>query len=412
MDWLHFEGKPLVFFEGNTVEDVVLKTGYQCKDEDARKLYKLDTRATEYFEMLLQNKDFNKEAIQFFSSAVNPRVRIWWGYQCVKATFEEINLNPKAKVGAKQMAEEAANDPAHKALLSLKPEDFKHPPKIVDGVNLSDPTSWDPPSLNSDGTLSVFPKVLAESPLRKKSGVELFFEQRAQGLASMPDEIREKFLKKEAEELVAAQESLGMTPEELASKLNDTRQMAKGTPPESPFASLEGKFADSKAALDKSLGEMKKRVAGMKEQLPNKPPRKMAGSSNSMSALEAAKDWLILPSEENAQKALEIGKVCKNNEKPAGLLAQSAFWSGISLAPPGKPVVPPPPKLPARSVATAMVIAAHLPGGTKSPDERFADYLKIGIESAQGIRTWENQILPEHGEDKWSGKSGFGREYN
>lgn len=412
MNCSEFKDKPLFFFEGKTVEDVIKKTGYQCKDEKVIPLCKPDTWATEYFYTLVENKDFNKEALQFLSSALNPRVRIWWGYQCVKETYDEIKLTPHAKVDAKKMAEEAANDPAHKELLALKREDFKYPPKIVDGVNLSDPSSWDPPALDAQGKLSIFPGVASNAPGNPKSGVEMFFDARAEGLASMPDNIREKFLMQEAQELEMAQQRLGMTPEELASKICDARQEAKGSVPESPFNSLAGKFANSRAAVDKTMGDMKKHITDMKAQLPKKSPKAPAGSPASANALEAAKDWLVMPNDDSARKALQIGRGCKGNNKPAGLIAQSAFWSGSNIAPPGKDPVPPPPKLPARSVPTALVIASHLPGGTKKPDERIEDYLMIGIESAQGIRTWENQILPEHGEDPWAGRGGFGREYN
>lgn len=412
MNCSDFKDKPLFFFEGKTVEDVIQKTGYQCKDGKIIPLCKPQTWATEYFYTLVENKEFNKEALLFLSSALNPRVRIWWGYQCVKETFDEIKLKPYAKLDAKKMAEEAANDPAHKDLLALKPEDFKYPPKIVDGVNLSDPTSWDPPSLDAKGKLSIFPGIISDSPGYKKSGVELFFEDRAEGLATMPDDIREKFLMHEAQELEMAQKRMGMTPDELVAKLCDAREQAKGSVPESPFNSLEGKFANSKSALNKTLGDMKKHLSDMKAQLPKKTPKSPAGSQASANALEAAKDWLLMPNDDSARKALQVGRVCKGNNKPAGLIAQSAFWSGSNIAPPGKQAVPPPAKLPARSVPTALLIASNLPGGTKKPDERIEDYLKIGIESAQGIRTWENQILPEHGENPWAGKSGFGREYN
>jgi hypothetical protein len=412
MNCSDFKDKPLFFFEGKTVGDVIQKTGYQCKDEKVLPLCKPETWATEYFYMLAENKDFNKEAIQFLSSALNPRVRIWWGYQSVKETYEEINLTPHSKVDAKKMAEEAANDPAHKELLALKPEDFKYPPKIVDGVNLSDPSSWAPPSINENGNLSMFPKPVCDSPFYAKSTAERFFDARAEGLASMPEDIKEKFLAQEAEQLASAEKRMGMNSGEFVSKLLDAREQVKGPPLESPFDSLQGKFADSRAVLDKSIGKMEKHINEMKAQLPKKTPKPPAGTPVGINALEAAKDWLLVPNEENSRKALQLGRGCKGNNKPAGLIALSAFWSGGNIAPPGKQVVAAPPKLPARSIATALVVASHLQGGTRKPDERIEDYLKIGIESAQGIRTWENQILPEHAEDPWAGREGFGRDYN
>jgi hypothetical protein len=103
-------------------------------------------------------------------------------------------------------------------------------------------------------------------------------------------------------------------------------------------------------------------------------------------ALEAAKKWVLDPSEANRRGAEAAGKAV-NYEGPAGLAAVAAFWSGGSLAPPDLKAVPPGEQLTAKGVANAVILAGVLSQPEKAP-EKYRRFLDLGVEIAGGATPW------------------------
>lgn len=410
MDWQKYNDKPLVFFESPNVGDICQHTAYQ-PGEEAEGIFNPSLTPQSYLFKLLEQEELYKEALSFMSCAVNQRVRIWWGYVCIKETMDEVNAREYAAPDPKKMMEEVANDPAHADLMNFKLEDFLPPPMMHDGVNLNDPTAWPAPSIGSDGQLKLFPEPIHSDPNRVKLGIEEFISERSAAFKTMTPEEVNLFKKMEEKQVSAFAKMTGMSTDQTVNGLFDHMDKVNGPKAKSPFESLGGKFDKSEQAIAGKMDEMKKHIEEMKGNLPKKKPKKQANSSRASSAIESAKDWVIIPSDENARGAFDIGKKCKNAEKPAGLLAQSAFWSGTNIAPPGGQAVPPPAPLAARGVFTALILASNLKGGERKPPERLVDYIVHGIEVAQGIDTWEDKILPENRSHPWAGRTGFGRGY-
>ena len=103
-------------------------------------------------------------------------------------------------------------------------------------------------------------------------------------------------------------------------------------------------------------------------------------------ALEAARAWVLDPSEENrracwsAAEAAEIGS-------PAGCTAMAAFFSGGSLSLPDLPVVPPGEDLTGRMATGALMLAAVMNEPEKASEKHTA-FLRTGLQIADGQNLW------------------------
>jgi hypothetical protein len=109
-------------------------------------------------------------------------------------------------------------------------------------------------------------------------------------------------------------------------------------------------------------------------------------ASAAAAALEAARAWVIDPSDEKrratfpAAEAADIGT-------PAGCAAAAAYFSGGSLAPPSLPAVAPPEHVTAHLVASALVLAAVIKEPEKAAEKQAA-FLRTGLEVAGGQHPW------------------------
>jgi hypothetical protein len=71
----------------------------------------------------------------------------------------------------------------------------------------------------------------------------------------------------------------------------------------------------------------------------------------------------------------------------AGCACLAAFMSGGSLAPPETPPVPPGEFMTAKAVSGSVTLAAVVQEPDKAP-EKFAEFMKLGIEVAERTRLW------------------------
>jgi hypothetical protein len=105
-------------------------------------------------------------------------------------------------------------------------------------------------------------------------------------------------------------------------------------------------------------------------------------------ALAAAEKWVAEPTEPNRQAAQPTAEAAGGMDTPAGCAAMAAFWSGGSMAPPGKQVVAPAENLTASAVAGALIQAALL-----NAPEKFAanlrGFLSVGVAVASGTNRWK-----------------------
>jgi hypothetical protein len=104
-------------------------------------------------------------------------------------------------------------------------------------------------------------------------------------------------------------------------------------------------------------------------------------------ALRALVQWVRDPSETRRRALDAVAAAAGHMRTPAGGLACAAFFSGGSLAPPGLPVVAPPPDLTAHTVAQVLGVAA-LHTHSARAGETHRHFLELGLEVARGENRW------------------------
>jgi predicted component of type VI protein secretion system len=100
-------------------------------------------------------------------------------------------------------------------------------------------------------------------------------------------------------------------------------------------------------------------------------------------AIEAARAWVVDPSEENRRAAEAAANAGELLTAPS-CVAMAAFLSGGSIAPPDLPEVPPPDHLTGHTIACALSLAAAI-----GSDEAAKRALELGIAIADGKSRWE-----------------------
>ena len=106
------------------------------------------------------------------------------------------------------------------------------------------------------------------------------------------------------------------------------------------------------------------------------------GDKTAEDLLKLAETWVRKPSDENRRAAMAAAEAA-GFDSPASWAAVAAFWSGESLAPEDMPPVAPSDELTGTAVAAATMLAAFSGDPATSPD-RFRQYLKNGMDVAQG----------------------------
>jgi len=124
--------------------------------------------------------------------------------------------------------------------------------------------------------------------------------------------------------------------------------------------------------------------------------RKASGtqaSPKASAALAAAEKWVAEPNEANRQAAQMAAEAAGGMDSPAGCAAMAVFWSGGSLAQPGKQVIAPAENMTATAVAGALIHAALL-----NEPEKFAanlrGFLTVGVAVASGNNRWKESAPP------------------
>jgi uncharacterized protein DUF6931 len=105
-------------------------------------------------------------------------------------------------------------------------------------------------------------------------------------------------------------------------------------------------------------------------------------------ALRAAMVWVLEPGEENRRTAEKAGRAATLSNA-AGCLAMAVFWSSGSMTAAHLPPVASPPFAAAKCAAGAVLLAAVLNGGRKSPgyQQRFVE---LGEQVADGNFLWND----------------------
>jgi hypothetical protein len=115
-------------------------------------------------------------------------------------------------------------------------------------------------------------------------------------------------------------------------------------------------------------------------------------SPEAAAALEAARAWVIDPTDEKRRAAFPAAQAAGIGT-PVGCTAAAAYFSGGSLSPPDLPVVAPPEDITGKMVTSALMLAAVIKEPEKALQKQAA-FLRTGREVAEGKHPWP-QSAPE-----------------
>ncbi len=107
-----------------------------------------------------------------------------------------------------------------------------------------------------------------------------------------------------------------------------------------------------------------------------------SGDDAAENLLTLSESWVRKPTDENRRAAMAAAEAA-GFDSPASWAAIAAFWSGDSLAPTDMPPVAPSDELTGTAVAAATMLAAFA-GGPAASTDKFRQFLKNGMDVAQG----------------------------
>ncbi len=389
--------RPLVLLKKVSVEELCRRQNYIIP-ENIKNLLPFPQVSGEMFLLILVHSGKIPEAVELLSHLITPRVGVWWAIRCyrtvmddIKKDFEKDGLTP-----AERRKKKALNIVA----------ELKDTSEIDQMINKHQEAAK---TLRED----------AEEMVKQ-------FEPIA------PTDV----IKQKVQDLLNTMQQLGLSPEErhptpqdlqVRNKLNEWLTarldekmgfLNKATHPLPPeLAEING---DSIAAkIREKTGSIKPTVeAELKKHFPLniKGLPTLPSQEKKEEALKAAQRWLLVPSDSNGRLACDAAIAAKTG--PECLLAYSAFWSSSNMVT-ETGQIPTNPALAPLGISKTLYLLAMLEGGEKNYDERYMEFLEIGIDCADSTSTWDvfgnevrtdqTSIIKAPQNSVLTQRSGFGR---
>lgn len=372
-------------------------------------------------------------ALRFLTVALRRRVLVWWGHECLHAVRQGAAEHRAALAARGEpgtlglLGIGAAAQPPGSVLgfdttLAVSERDFAPAPALVGGKDLHDPANWPAARLDEQHDLRFLPpelEPLLQAPLREPSAGEAFFQARKAHIAALAPAERAAWLANDTRSAEVYRSVFGLSAGDFAGKVADSHAAATGLTgdggPASPHQRLRQALEQKRGELRAALDGWKAKHAQAMLALPHGAPADLSGTGPAADrAFAAVRAWILDPSREKGQAAMDLGRQCQGLEQAAGLLAMACHYNGTDLNPPGTPAavppVPPPPATAPSMVFAALELAKAIPDSGHTPEEWLAIFIELGMEVAQGLRTWDRLLGErEHEERPWAGRAGFGR---
>ena len=390
--------KPLIFADKSSIEDLIRAKGYELP-EHVESLLPTPKISGELFLSILCQTGYTEEAVKLLACMINPRVGLWWVIRCYDAVKEDIR-NDFARDGKTPAQRRAAKVDAmvkeltdtsdidklveeHKAFMADAEAKIKAEAEAAKPVNPAEAIMNEITQILEDIRKLDIP---AEMKLPPTPETEVAFKQFEADLTSA--------IKQSMAAVLPAEEA-PMPPE---------MERISG---DNIFAKLKEKTDRVKPAIDKEMGKyFPLKLKGLP-----KPP----SQTSLRAAVDAARRWLLVPSDENGRLACNAAIKAKSG--PESMLAYAAFWSSAVMVTetgevPGNRALPP--------IGFTGVLSqlAQEEGGDLDYDARYLLFLRLGLECATGTSTWDiNARETEHPkapaptpiDNPWV-RQGFGRE--
>ncbi|QSH41196.1 hypothetical protein P0136_09295 [Lentisphaerota bacterium ZTH] len=402
--------KPLIMLNWKSPVEAMLNNAYEPDPEVAAMIS--DNMTSEQLISLLSCKGMLKEACDYIAFAINRRVGTWWAYSCVKAVNKEIKEQKEKcpltfeELQKKEIKERLSEWKDKTIMNSLKDTYRSSGDKTAAKMEkLAGPDIDDP-----------------EDPLAKlQTEYKSVLEENSLGFAI--EEINAAINSFPPEEVKLANEIVekNLADREKISGIHPLEAIKKEI-----IASIAPETATEDSTLrDQYYGMVKEKIARAKQFADKKMkehfPLKLSGLPKNLplertdEILFAVKRWILTPTDENGKIALGLAN--KAGSGPEKLCALTAYWSSSDLTPDQKNHVAPPPGLASNGIMNTIFMCALKKGGSKSYDERYEEYFRLGIECLAGICTWDKEWAESRtGTIKYDcrkaldAKSGFGRE--
>ncbi|MCQ2914191.1 MAG: hypothetical protein MJ247_03245 [Alphaproteobacteria bacterium] len=325
------------------LKDVIEKEQYK-KRPDLQEFYE-NRKSVEDIIWHFADKSRYKCACDLLAYSSNRRAVIWWLYLCVLSLFEEFKIKPNMDRDIEDIA---------KSFKPVVPDFAKiEPPKPTDGQiqELENDLAEIKSAVASVREL-VNPEVMAEVDEAMDYANQLFKDK----YGSFPLDLIKKQLENQKDPMPIDPESpIYKAADELEQKLQAVRKKTIDT---------------IKSVIPPTIPEHDKKIMD--------------------DALRAVYKWVISPDEINSKICLDAGNECP--DKPAGLLALSAFWAGGNLMPGSQQVVPTPPGLAANGACQVLLMCSLAKGGIRDVKERFKLYFEIGVDVMIGKNVWDDIV--------------------
>ncbi|MCP3967784.1 MAG: hypothetical protein GY750_00485 [Lentisphaerae bacterium] len=401
---------PFIYLKYNTVEETKVSNAY-IPEDDVAALINGETRSEDLVQRLAE-KDMLKEACDFMSYSVNPRVGVWWAYNCITNLKQELEEAQKAnplppEEQFKKDIEAKLNDLSDtKSLDALRKKQEAEAASIVaDFEKIAGDKITDP----NDPLKAVQQKMKAlnDSDLAGPKNVINEFETAIN--AFPPAEVAAS--RARLDKIYSNYEKTnGINP---LAKVRQIIERELNPEPISKDTSLMDQYYDGIKNRINDLEKFINQTASQHFPLKISGLPKAKPTGNADDPLSAVKRWILTPVDTN-------GVICRDaampkTQEPEGLCALAAYWSNSNLTPEASHVVHPPPGLSAQGISKTLYRCAMQSGGTKTYEERYEEYLNIGIDCITGILTWDKLWRPAKTpkidtSDNINVRQGFGRE--
>ena len=368
--------RPLVMLWKESLETLCKTRGYEPTDE-VETFFPTHAITPELALVILLTHNRVEDAVNLLASAIMPRVGVWWAYRCMEMVQKDI-AQDFAKDGLTPKERRAK---AHKELVD----------KLTD---------------RSDIDAMIAAQKEAEAKLVK----ELEEKARKREYLNPLERVQLKMHWAKQMQMMLKRdypaEVLNEEPGPAALAMRQRKEAALAAfrqyvdavknpppPPEVPadiprssriFDAIRAKCAAIKPAVDK---EMAKYFPLKLHGIPAPPSKERISA-----AKDAALRWLLVPSDENGQRACQAAIAAKQG--PESMLAYAAFWSSTNLKT-ETGMAPANPALPPMGISKTLLQLALLEGGDMDYDERYRRFLEMGIECADGSSTWNGKAIPE-----------------
>lgn len=361
--------RPLVMLWKESLETLCKTRGYEPTDE-VETFFPTHAITPELALVILLTHNRVEDAVNLLASAIMPRVGVWWAYRCMEMVQKDI-------------AQDFAKD-------GLTPKERRAKEMKALVAKLSDRSDIDAMIAEQKEAEARVVKELEEKARKREylnplERVQLKMQWAKQMQERMkrdfPAEIQQEGTGPVAEAIRKRREMVIDSFKQYVDSLQNpqTPEPPADIPRSSRiFDAIRAKCAAIKPAIDK---EMAKYFPLKLHGIPAPPSKERISA-----AKDAALRWLLVPSDENGQRACNAAIAAKKG--PESMLAYTAFWSSTNLKT-ETGMAPANPALPPKGIVSTLLQLALLEGGDMDYDERYRQFLKLGIECADGSSTWK-----------------------